>query len=65
MAKKNPTDVNLLAREVVEAAIREPLTKRKARKGGGEKGTFYISAFFLGRRGVLKLASKPSCTAVR
>jgi hypothetical protein len=26
-AKKNPTDVNLLARSVVEAAIGEPLTK--------------------------------------
>ena len=28
-ADKNPTDPNLLARSVVEAAIGEPLTKRK------------------------------------
>jgi hypothetical protein len=27
--KKNPTDINLLAREVVEAAIGEPLRKRR------------------------------------
>jgi hypothetical protein len=29
--KKNPTDVNLLAREVVEAAIGEPLGSQKQR----------------------------------
>lgn len=32
-AKKNPTDVNLLARAVVEAAIGEPITtKQKTRR---------------------------------
>ena len=31
-AKKNPTDVNLLARSVVEAAIGEPLTPDKVTK---------------------------------
>jgi hypothetical protein len=30
--KKNPTDPLLLAREVVEAAIGEPLTPKKSRK---------------------------------
>jgi len=31
-AKKNPTDVNLLARSVVEAAIGEEITPKKPRK---------------------------------
>jgi hypothetical protein len=30
--KRNPTDINLLAREVVEAAIGEPLTEKAPRK---------------------------------
>jgi hypothetical protein len=30
--KKNPTDINLLARSIVEAAIGEPLTPKKPRK---------------------------------
>jgi hypothetical protein len=30
-AEKNPTDINLLARSVVEAAIGEPLKQREKR----------------------------------
>ncbi|MDO8308432.1 MAG: hypothetical protein Q7V58_08765 [Actinomycetota bacterium] len=31
-AKKNPTEINLLARSIVEAAIGEPLAPKKPRK---------------------------------
>ncbi len=45
MAKKRPTDINLLARQIVEEAIREPLNPPK------EKNP---AAVALGRLGGLK-----------
>lgn len=55
MAKKRPTDINLLARQIVEEAIGEPLTpKEKPVKEKPPQREKNAAAVALGRLGGLK-----------